>query len=275
MKSSVFEYQDYKKYLREVIENRPSHGRGEKSKIARALKCHLTYVSQVLNGKADFSVEQGEALNRHLGHRDEEAEYYLLLIMEARSGTRELKNFLGQRIRKLLEQRQVLKNRLQFDQTLSTENQATYYSAWYYAAIHLLVAMPEFQDKVAISKYLSLPISKVSEVIEFLVSSGLVKVNGHGRFQPGTVNLFLGNDSSLISKHHANWRLQALQSLERERAEELHYSSALTIAKSDLPKLRSILVSAIEEFREVVEKSKEEGLFCVCIDLFGLGQPNE
>jgi hypothetical protein len=101
----------------------------------------------------------------------------------------------------------------------------------------------------------------VGQVLQFLVSSGLA-VEKKGRFQTGPTSLHLGSDSVMISKHHANWRLQAIQALEREQPDELHYSSAVTVSRKHVPEVRKILVAAIEQVRSVVKNSTEECLYC-------------
>jgi uncharacterized protein (TIGR02147 family) len=270
-KPQVYEYTNYKKYLDAVWKHHPQRGRGEKSRIAEFLRCHLTYVSQVMNGQNDFSIEQAEALNRYLRHTPDEGDYFLTLVMFARASTQELKVYFQKKIQKMNDERLVLKNRLEFKQSLSGDDEAVYFSAWYYAAIHLLLAIPKFQNHQVLSDYLSIPLVKVSQVIGFLTSAGLVTQAKSGQYERGVSSVHLGNDSALISKHHVNWRLQLLQALEREQPDELHYSSAVTIARSDLPKVRSILVAAIEQVREVVKDSKDESLFCYCLDLFEVG----
>lgn len=49
---------------------------------------------------------------------------------------------------------------------------------------------------------------------------------------------------------------------------ELHYSSVISLAEGDVPKVREKLVKAIEEVREVVRPSNDETLFCYNLDLF-------
>ncbi len=76
---SLFEYLSYKTYLKAALENKPSGGHGFRSKIAAALGCQVSYISQVLNKEAHFSLEQAEALNSLLGHTDEESEFFSCL----------------------------------------------------------------------------------------------------------------------------------------------------------------------------------------------------
>src|SRR4051812_42726625 len=107
MLKSVFEYQAYKPYLHDLVR---SKGRGEKSKIARVLRCHVAYVSQVLKGSAQFSLEQADVLSTYLGHSDDEVEYFNLLVSHARSGSASLSERLERKILHVLKERLVLEN---------------------------------------------------------------------------------------------------------------------------------------------------------------------
>ena len=88
MKKALFEYSDYKLYLSDKIDGMPKHGRGERSKLAEALRCHLAYVSQVLKGEAQLSLEQADIINQYFDHSPDEADFFLLLVQAARAGTR-------------------------------------------------------------------------------------------------------------------------------------------------------------------------------------------
>ena len=267
VKTSVFEFTHYKEYLLQWISNRPHHGRGERSRIAETLHCQLAYISQVLSGSAHFSFEQAEALNALLDHTDDEAEFFLLLVHLERAGTPALQKRVKKKIKETLNQRLVLRNRLEFEKTLNREDQMIYYSSWYYAAIHIALAIPGLQSRDSLARAFSLPMSKVSQVLEFLQTRGLSKEE-KGRHQIGEVRIHLESDSPMISKHHTNWRMQAIQSLEKENSSELHYSSVITVAEEDIPKVREALVKAVEKVREIVKPSRDETLFCYTIDLF-------
>ena len=270
MKNSIFEYLDYKKYLSDWIESRADGGRGERSRIAATLKCHVAYVSRVLGGVADFSPEQGHVLNSHLGHSPDEADFFLLLLSHGRAGTADLREYYASKIRGEVSRRNILKNRLTYHKTLPQEHQATYFSAWYYSAVHLMLSFKGGQTRDSISRELGLSPKKVTEILSFMLETGLA-AQKQGRYQTGKVSIHLPNDSPMISKHHTNWRVQAINALERETPDELHYSSAVSIARRDVPKIRAALVAAIENVRSVVRESPEEEIHCYSLDFFRVG----
>ena len=109
---------------------------------------------------------------------------------------------------------------------------------------------------------------RTGEILEFLVSLGLAIQKGN-HYEVGASRVHLGGDSPMISKHHINWRLQAIQSLERENREvDLHYSSVISISKEDTLKIKSLLVDSIEKTKAVIKESKEEELHSFCLDFF-------
>jgi uncharacterized protein (TIGR02147 family) len=269
LKTSVFEFTSYKAYLRTWIESRPNQGRGERSRIAETLRCQLAYVSQVLNGPAHFSFEQAEALNQLINHTEEEGDFFHLLVQLERAGTPALKSRIQRKVKKILNDRLILRNRLEFEKSLSREDQAIYYSSWYYAGIHIAVAVPTLQTREALVRALGLPVSRVTQVLEFLVSRGLVE-EVKGRYRTGDTRIHLESDSPMIAKHHVNWRMQAVQAIENENANELHYSSVIAAGESDIPRVREVLVKAIEQIREIVKPSPEETVYCYTLDLFSV-----
>lgn len=268
MIKEVFDYLSYKAYLKDFIAEKPGKGHGFKTIIAQALQCKGAFVSQVLNKDANFSLEQGEALNRLLQHPPESADFFLLLVQYERAGTLHLRERLRRQIDKYIQKRQILKERVDIKETLPIEAQATYYSHWAYGVIHMLLTVEAFKTRDAIVGYTRLPIEKVSDVLDFFVRTGLA-IYKNGKYELGTSRLFLGNDSPLIAKHHTNWRLQAIQSLDRDLKNDLHYSSVVSIASSEVAKVKEALIKGMQSAREIVKNSPpEEEIFCICVDFF-------
>lgn len=270
-KPNLFEFSDYRAYILKWIESRPNGGRGAKSVIAETSRCHLAYISQVLKGNSHFSLEQAESLNALFEHGEEESIFFLLLVEFGKAGTHSLQKHFEKQIQKILNERLLLKNRFTDKKTLIPENQVIYYSHWAYCAIHMAVLNPNLRSPGEIAKYFDISITKTLEILDFLTSVGLIKKEGTDFF-PGDVRIHLGNDSSMISKHHSNWRIQAIRSLERETPQELHYSGVISISKEDLPKVREALVRALETVRGIVKDSADETVYCYALDFFGLGR---
>ncbi len=273
MNKTIYQYRDYKKYLHDYIQSQPGKGYGFRSRIAETTHCDTAYVSQVLRQNAHFSLEQAEDLNDLLGHTQDESEYFLLLIQLARAGTPKLRARTEKLLQGYIEKSQVLKHRVDIKQTLGELDQVRYYSAWYYAAVHILIAIPEFRTRDLIAARLGLSSEKVSQILEFLLSVGLAsKLGDH--YSIGTNRIFLGNDSMMLSKHHNNWRVKAIEMINRNSLQgdlNLHLSTVLSFAKKDVAAVKEKLIQGIEEARKIVRESNpEEDIYCLGVDFFRL-----
>lgn len=264
----LFDYDDYRAYLLDWIELRPNNGRGARAELARAMGSPVSHISQVLGNSTEFTLEQGESLNQHLGHKPDECDFFLLLLQKSRAGTPALKRRVESQIERIRERRLVLKNRLEVKKTISNEHQARFYSSWIYAAVHVALTIRKLQRKEDLAAFFQLEGALVSEVLDFLVSIGLVHQMG-GRFVATETRMHLASDSPMISKHHINWRLQSIQSLEKVvPGSDLHYSSVVTIANSDVAKIKSVLIKAIENAKQIIRDSPEEELYSLDLDFF-------
>ncbi len=271
MKKDIFDYKDYKSYLHHFIERQPKNGRGVRLAMAKHLSSPVSHVSQLLNGNSHLSLEQAEGLNDFFGHTQDEAHFFILLVQLARSGTQALKKRIHIQIEQVLEKRLFMKERLGINQTISKEDQAEFYSSWIYGAVHVMLTIPEFQNKENLSKHLGLSLKRTSEILEFLVTIGLVMKKDGGKYEVGTSRIHLGSDSPLISKFHTNWRVKSIQSLEKDKiADDLHYSSAITISQSDIFKIKSLLIKYIEELKQIIKDSPAESVHCLNLDFFKL-----
>lgn len=267
MNKDIFDFTDYRAYLLDWIGQKPKGGRGIRALLAEAIHSPVSHISQVLKGISNLSMEQAEELNTYLGHSLEEAEYFLLLVQWERAGSEKLKKRIFSQLQRLKEKRLILKGRLEVKAEISQENQAQFYSSWQFAAVHILLTIKEFQNKDAIARHLGISAKRTAEILEFLISIGLAQ-NKDGRFTVGTARMHLGHDSPMITRHHINWRLQAIQSLENESGADLHYSSVVSIAAKDIEKIKSLLVKSIENTKALIRDSPEEELHSFCLDFF-------
>ena len=137
----------------------------------------------------------------------------------------------------------------------------------------MALTIQSLRTKDAIAELLSLKVSTVATVLNFLKRAGLAEQKGM-EFFPTNKSIYLGQDSPLICQHHANWRVQALASLDPQSREDLHYSAVVTIPQSEFTRIKAIFAKAIEEARQHwVGAVNEEQLCAVTLDWFSLNQP--
>ncbi len=265
MNRSLFEYSDYKAFLRELGDSQP---RGFRKALAQAVHCQTAYVSQVLNGDYHLSLEQAEAATQFLGLSRDEARCFILLVEIHRAGTPSLRRFFEDQLKELRERHYMIKERIGVSNVLSEQNQAVYYSSWHFAAIHMAVTIPRLRNRTALSRALRIPVRKLGETLDFLCSVGLVAKEGE-KYLPGSTQLHLPKDSPSIHRHHANWRQQAMIQMHSDNAQEdLHYSSVSSLSAADAQKIKAMLTHSISDAVQTIKDSPEEQLIGINIDCF-------
>lgn len=267
MKDSIFEYVDYKQFVNDLIRSKGSQGRGMKRALAISLTCQSPFISQVLAGALDFNADQGLACAQFFGLSKEETEYFLLLVAKAKASTLELKKYLQQSIEAKRQSYRLVQKRMKMKEAVEQERQATYYSSWMYAAVHMALTIPELRTRESLSNKLGLSIETVDKVLEFLRESTLVEKKGTS-FQPTGYWYHLDKTSPLLNKHHTNVQLKSLQSLDCPQEHDLHYSAFFSCSRKDLARLEELLLKTLSEFNALVRPSAEEELAAINLNIF-------
>lgn len=265
---TLFEFSDYRKFLESFVKTQPRGGHGYKLKIAEALGVHPTLVTQVLKGQKSFTLEQAYSLAQFIRLNDLEKDYFLTLIEWDKAGTTSLKKFIESKLLKLRQESEKIKNRVPVYATMTEADQALFYSQWYYSALRLSCGLGEQATAKSIAKDFNLPIELVEKVLQFLISRSLVIEKEDKTLDRGPQNTFLPSDSPLISRHHMNWRMKAMEKHPRLGVDELAFSAPLTLAESDIPKVKKMCLDFIQEVSKQVAQSPSEKLACINIDWF-------
>jgi uncharacterized protein (TIGR02147 family) len=264
----VYSFQDYREYIQAQIRTQPKEGRGVLLKIARAAQMHPSTLSQVFQKTRDLTNEQAAALAEYFELSDHEAQYLLLLVQLDRAGTEKLRSLLRGQLEQLRGEANQLVKRLPVDRVLSFEEKAVFYSNWYYSAARVLSSVPEFQSVEKIAERLNLPRSKAVEIVDFLLSHGLC-VEEKGKLNVGPQSTHIEATSPLVTRHHANWRLKAMERHPSISAEqEVAYTSPMSISREGVLKVREVLTQAIEKACDIVDTEAPAELYCLNVDWF-------
>lgn len=269
--SNLFESVDYKAYLCSRV-GEAGQRKGVKSAMARALNCQPTYITSVLYSSANLSLEQAEALNSFFAHTKEESQFFLLMVSRDRAGTQTLKAHFQEQCDQILKSRLILTKRLGQHNPLNEQSRGQFYSSWHYLAVQIAVTIPEYQDHESLAKALDLPSNLIAEVLQFLCETSLVEKRG-SKFFPTTTQIRLGNDSHHIRKHHTNWRIKALESLDRESLTDLHYSGIVSLSEADVVVIKDTLLRQLKANLKIIAESKEQKLYVLNLDFFNLTKP--
>lgn len=260
--NTIFSMTDFRAYIQTWAH---AKGRGEYRRISESLSMHTTLVSQVLNGKKCLTEEQASRLCGYMRLNPLETDYFLKLVQIERAGSEQLKIIYNRHLKQIRNLAKKISNRVPESKELTEQDRAMFYSSWHYSMIRLLTMTKGKQTAEEISIYLELPISRVQEILSFLVSRGLCHVI-NGRYVRTDQNTHVEARSALAVRHHQNWRTKSLELHEKMRADDLAFTAPISMAKKDIPKIRKILLDAISEISNVVETSPSEEILYLGID---------
>ena len=258
----IFEFTDCRYVIQEWVSKK---GRGELGKIARHLRLHTTTLSQVVSGTRALTIDQALNLSQYFGLTEQETRYFLTVAQKDRAATVELKQFLNNQLQNYRAERTDLRKTLPRSPSISDAQQAKFYANWHYSAIRVISSIPEFRTVEQIAAQLRLPRRLVVDAVDYLVSLGLC-VREYGSILPGPKYTHLPADSPHIVRHHANWRLKAMERHTRMTDEELAYSAPMSLSRADARKVRELLVKSIQQLQKIRDSSACEVPYILNVD---------
>jgi uncharacterized protein (TIGR02147 family) len=264
---SVFNFKDYRAFMRAQFASMPKGGYGQARRLARALDVHTTLVSQVMQGLRPFTPEQASQACEFFALNEMETDFFLLLVQLDRAGSPSLRRNLTRQIESLQAKSKELANRLIAKGKLSEESRAIFYSSWAYSAVRQMTAISGYQSIDAIADYFGLPRTRVRDLVDFLLSVNLCKEE-KGQLRIGPTSTHLESKSPWARVYHLNWRQKAVESLDAESPSKLNYTAPMTLSRRDAEQIRELISKFLETVDQVVEPSPSEELHCLNIDWF-------
>ncbi len=263
----VYDYSSYKDYILARVKAMPRGGHGQFMKMAKHIGANPVVVSQVMKGDRDFSDEQALRLTDFFGLTTMESEYFMRMVALEKAGTHDLKRFHRDALAALKRQAHATKNRVAAHQELDDSTKSVFYSDWIYSAVRLLTTIEGYQTADAIAEHLDISHARVNEIVEFLLSVGLVRKEGD-RLAIGVLSTHLDAQSRFVNNHHRNWRIRGLQALNTRTPDDLFYTAPCTLSQDDFMILRKEMVQLMASLTKRVPNSEPRTLACLNIDWF-------
>lgn len=266
---ALFEHDDVRDYIKELLSKRPRGGRGELRLIADKIGAHTTLISQILSGSRSFTEDQGFDLCSYFELSEVEAEYLQLLVRIERASTVKYRNFLKQKLTRFRQETEKISKRFTTELELSDSQRAIFYSSWIYSAIRIFCGLSESgQTLEDIMNRFSLNRIKAVSILNFLVESQICSFE-NDRYKNGRKRTYVDRGSIYFQKHHSNWRLKSIERSENITDDDRLYTVTMGIAEKDYQKLKDEVTKLLSSFSKILEKSEEpDQLVCFNCDLF-------
>ena len=264
---NVFEFSDYRLYVKSWLEYSKAMKGLNLTKLAEVIQVHPTFLSHVLGGTKDLSLEQAALISQHFAHTRLEQEFFFIILQLNRAGTPLLKGMLLKRKKEIEGEKNKLTSRFQKHKQLSDEQRAIFYSSWIYVAIWAATGIGQGQTLSSIATMFSITRTKAEELLSFLTQTGLCREK-NDVFTPGEMHVHVPNESPFVVKHHTNWRIKAVQRMDNRDSSELFFSAPMSLGKREFEIIREKLNGVIKEVVDVVKDSEAEEVVCLNIDFF-------
>jgi uncharacterized protein (TIGR02147 family) len=267
----IFLCEDYRQYIRTRIA-RTEGSRGLQRQLAEAAKCQPSFLSQALAGSVHLTVDHAAGIADFWHFTRDESRYWLALVQEERASHSALKKSCKEQRMEIRDKQKDLAQRLNYPKLSSASEQARYYRSWLMPALHIAVSIPELRTPGSLAAHFQVAVTDVLQALSELEQLGLVKRVTPQRWNLTGQFLHLDTESPFFSTHHINWRFRSAAHLQQiGPRESLHYTSVVSLAAKDLPRLEELARRFIADAHELISKSKEEKLVCLTLDLFQLG----
>lgn len=264
-KQNIFKYLDYRAYLRDLIQAGP---RGLQTKMAEAAECQATYLIRVMKENAHLTEDQAFRIARFLAKPANETHYFLNLLRYERASDPDLKRYYRAQLESnaRTQKRDVLE-RLDLSEQKSAQVQIGMFSSWHASTIHLATACPQFRTARAIAKQLDVDIELVRRTLQFLEEHSFVNRSGDQYMHSGQ-SLRISRESPLHLTIQHSRRELALRYLDKQREDNLHFSSVFATTRDHLKEMQEEFSGLIERTHRKMADLDSEEVGMIVLDFF-------
>ena len=266
---SIFEYTDYRVFLRAWLEKAKNLKLSNLSQLSQFCGVHPTFLSHVLSGTKDLSLEQASLMSEYFGLTQLEQDYFFSILQMERAGHQKLKKYFQNKITSIENEKNKLSQRFTQHKQLTVEQKAIFYSSWIYASVWTSTDINKGQTIDQVAARFKITRDHAQSILTFLVQSGLC-IEEKGSYRLGESHVHVSNESHFVVKHHFNYRLKSMQKMEVRESNELFFTAPMSLSKEDFKVIREKLNLILKEIVEVAKDSQADHVTCLNIDFFNL-----
>jgi len=249
---TIFEYMDYREYLRELFEKRKADHPFYSYRLfsQKAGFRSPNFLKLVVDGKRNLTKESVYRVSKAFGLNKGESDYLENLVFFNQSKTLDEKNLYLSRI---------LRYRVKFDPKLLEPSELEYYSQWYNPVICELVTAADFADDYrALAAAVIPPVTpaEAQRSVDLLLKLGLIVRNSDGSYGKIASSYTTGPQvrSVAVANYHKAMMRLASESIERFAAAARDITSVtLSVSADTYQLIREKLQQMRRELLELAE----------------------
>ncbi len=242
--------------------------------LADSIRIQKSYLSRVMNGRADFSTDQLFMVCKHLDLTKEDTDYILLLLEYERSLYPERREELLEEIEKIRDEKRDSKHglkrveemkALEFDSSIFSD----YYTNSDYALVHMMLAVERMRTNLhEIREALNLTENRFSEILNKLEKMELIE-NQDGEIVVIKKRLHLPKGSKLEVPHMLLMKQKSSQHLlGLEKTERTSFIATFTSNRKSFKKIQDRFNEFLKDVQTLSSEGKATGCYQFNFDLF-------
>lgn len=262
--AEIYSYEDYRLYITAMLDSE-LFGRGSRQRLAQFIECQPSFISQVLSGKNELSLEHAHKMNVFFNHSTPDAQYFMLMVLLSKAGTFELQKFLREQMRDVRDQQMQIHKVVQKGE-LHQDDVLYYYSNWLCISVHMLATIPKYQDPKELQRKLGASDHEFMETINFLSRTELIQIVG-GRIEVGEAHVHLKKTSPHAQSATVLTRLKVLDKLKLSDPRAVNFTSNFTISQKAYADLKKRILDFVVELDEHIQRDEPEQFCTLVLDL--------
>jgi uncharacterized protein (TIGR02147 family) len=270
---NIFSYNDYKKYIVDWVEQKKAVGiKVSYQALAEIIGVQKTYLSRVINGTAQLSLDQTYLLVKHFQLSNEEVVFFGLLVEKERTGLKEKKIEIEKEIdslqNKFLKTDQHITGKKYGASVLSESFDQSYYLNPLFQVIHIGLTIKRYAEKPDLLRSdLGVNPLEFSRILTALENMKLISYKDQC-IEVHDKETHLSRES----QYFWPWYTQ-MTSLIRDRSRvqyddnDLNFTVTFTADTEVYKEIKSDFFKFLEKSQKRVKKSKPEKLYQMSFDL--------
>lgn len=251
----IFEYSSYSQYLKKVLEDRQASNPSYSMRaLAQNLGVSASTLSDVMNGRKNFSERTARQVGEKLKLTDRKIRYFQTLVHFETTKDEELKLLLAGQLR-------VLNPKLREHFEVSVD-QFNLIADWYNAAIlEMTYIKDQPMDPESVAQRLDISITQAKEALNLLQKLDLLDPVGNARFQKKKSQFLFqsGIPNQALRKFHHEMLAKAQTSLQTQSPKEKAIGSeTVAINIEDLPEARDIIEACFQQILDLSKRSQNK-----------------
>jgi uncharacterized protein (TIGR02147 family) len=268
----VFEFTNYRRGFNRLFKNhkRLMGARWSLSKLANAVGIQASYLTNVAKERAHFSSDQIFMICDQLGFSENESHFLNTLMQYERAMHPGFKKQLGTELARIRNENVRAEKVIETQENPLPEiDRAKYYLDPMIELLHMYLSIDHAPVEIAkIASVWQLPEQKVSDIISFLQSSGLIKLAG-SKWKVESIHQHLSRDSFLAQPQQMLKRMKAIEVIQKHSKGKVYsYIGTMTASEETRQQIQIRFLNFLKECDLLIRESQPKEIYHIQFDLF-------